>query len=131
MLDCVVMKNWLPFVLGPQFAMDTLPGAECLRGKWRGAGVCAEGGGGTCAQASEQAHRQQTLATAGITIGRQAPSLERGALLLRPARSLELEVLVVEARAVDGLGARAVVPGRGSGSGSGSGWGWRWGQGRG
>ena len=100
MLDCVVMKNWLPFVLGPQFAMDTLPGAECLRGKWRGAGVCAGGGGGTCAQASEQA-----LATAGITIGRQAPSLERGALLLRPARSLELEVLVVEARAVDGLGA--------------------------
>ena len=77
MLDCVVMKNWLPFVLGPQFAMDTLPGAECLRGKWRGAGVCAGGGGGTCAQASEQAHRQQTLATAGITIGRQAPSAGR------------------------------------------------------
>ena len=117
MLDCVVMKNWLPFVLGPQFAMDTLPGAECLRGKWRGAGVCAGGGGGTCAQASEQAHRQQTLATAGITIGRQAPSLERGALLLRPARSLEREVLVVEARAVDGLGARAVVPGWGEVSG--------------
>ena len=77
MLDCVVMKNWLPFVLGPQFAMDTLPGAECLRGKRRGAGVCAEGGGGTCAQASKQAHRQQTLATAGITIGRQAPSAGR------------------------------------------------------
>ena len=43
-LGCVVMKNWLPLVLGPQLAMETLPGAECLREKWRSAGMCAEGG---------------------------------------------------------------------------------------
>ena len=39
-----MMKNWLPLVLGPQLAMETLPGAECLREKWRSAGVRAEGG---------------------------------------------------------------------------------------
>ena len=49
---------------------------------------------------------QQAPVLAGTTI-----SGARRATLLRPARSLELEVLVVEARAVDGLGAGAVVPG--------------------
>uniref|UniRef100_A0A915I0D6 Uncharacterized protein n=1 Tax=Romanomermis culicivorax TaxID=13658 RepID=A0A915I0D6_ROMCU len=27
----VVMKNWLPFVFGPAFAMDNIPGQEFMR----------------------------------------------------------------------------------------------------
>ena len=29
-----VMKNWEPFVFGPAFAMDTIPGPECLSSGW-------------------------------------------------------------------------------------------------
>ena len=32
-----VMKNWLPFVSGPEFAMLNSPGPECLRLKFSSA----------------------------------------------------------------------------------------------
>jgi hypothetical protein len=29
-----VMKNWLPFVFGPEFAIDRMPGLECRNEGW-------------------------------------------------------------------------------------------------
>ena len=35
----VQRKNWLPFVFGPEFAMETTPGPECFKMKFSSGNV--------------------------------------------------------------------------------------------
>ena len=38
-VSAVVMKNWLPFVFGPAFAIDSVPGPPCLMEKFSSANL--------------------------------------------------------------------------------------------
>ena len=95
-----VMKNWLPFVLGPALAMERMPGLSCLRLGWNSSsnrypGPATAGAGGVTALSHEPGyHAVEGHAVVVAVSGQEDEIVDRLGGFLREQPDLELRAVV-------------------------------------